>query len=110
MGLDDFKTEGPRTRSKSSKDKDKDWEGFKSVTDAEWSNMSTEEKVRHARKNGIEDFYPDFKLDGGWQYEKIVRVKCTCGKVFTFNAQGECPVCGSEYKDSGRAVIKVIED
>jgi hypothetical protein len=106
-GIEAFRTSETDPTKKKNKEDDEDL--IFGVTPSEWNRMDAEEQVKHVRDNHVEDYRPDFHVDGDWSFSRIVEIECVCDNYFTFQTRGVCLNCGRVYKDAGRTVTKVEE-
>lgn len=105
MGLDDFKGSKPSKQDKSPAEKRREHTDLHKIPDIRKDSNSQEEFVERVRQEVIVDYYSDFKLEDGWEYESMAGVTCVCDEKFLVRDHTTCTVCGREYARTGRAVV-----
>jgi len=70
-----------------------------------WSQMNTDQRVKHVRQNFIEDYGPDHKFEDGWRFAKVGKVECVCDTLLIADPTVTCDNCGRTYKATRRTVI-----
>lgn len=109
-GLDSFKTDTTPTGNGGQNESDGKDEYTFGIPPAQRNQMSKSERVRYIRDNHIEDYHPDYKPDGGWEYVEVAQVRCVCGNTLIVQNVGVCSKCSRAYKRTNRAVIKQTRD
>jgi len=105
MGLDDFNTEEPRTSSKSKDRESAEDSAFHDIVKLRAGKELTPSLLESVRQNYVPDYYPDMRLEDGWEYKEAAMVKCVCGEKVLVEDHTTCGDCGRSYARTERAVV-----
>ena len=105
MGLDDFSTEGPRKSSKSKDRESAEDSVFHDIVKLRAGKELTPALLETIRQKYVPDYYPDLRLEDGWDYKEAALVKCVCGEKVLVEDHTNCSDCGRGYANTDRAVV-----
>ena len=105
MGLDDFSTEGQRKTSKSSDRESAEDSAFHQIVELRKGKPLTPKLLESIRQTYVPDYYPDMRLEDGWDYKEAALVKCVCGEKVLVEDHTNCDTCGRGYANTDRAVV-----
>jgi hypothetical protein len=105
-GLDSFRTDPAPTGSGSENNEERQDEKMFNIPPNKWNQMTTDQRVKYVRANHIPDYYPEYKIEDGWEYVNVAKVRCVCGAIFMINPLSSCFKCGRTYEKTDRTVIQ----